>query len=137
VATPPTDVNCAGVTDTEVVEYIKPIIAVVEHPLTFDAGGQVEIAGGVTSAIHVAVLEVVEVLLHPSIAVNVLVCDRLQPLLITPPSIEVTVGDPHASVEVAVPNAAVISVADGLHPKLKGVPVAFNTGAVLSVTETV
>jgi len=39
------------------------------------------IVGPVTSAVHVAVREVVTVLLQASVAVNVLVCDRKHPLL--------------------------------------------------------
>ena len=72
--------------------------------------------GGVTSAVHVTVREVVDVLLQASFAVNVLVWERSQLLLITEPSDEVIVGVPHASVAAAVPNAAVIAVAEGLHP---------------------
>ena len=45
-------------------------------------------AGGVRSAIHLTVRDVVEVLRHPSVAVNVLVLERLQPLLTTAPSVE-------------------------------------------------
>ena len=37
------------------------------------------IVGGLVSAVHVTVREIVEVLLHASLAVNVLVCDRPQP----------------------------------------------------------
>jgi hypothetical protein len=39
------------------------------------------IVGGVTSAVHVAVRDVVAVLLQASVAVNVLVWDRPQPVL--------------------------------------------------------
>jgi len=59
----------------------------------------------------------VAVLLHASLAVNVLVCERLQVELEMVPSDEVIVGVAvHASVADAVPNAAVISEAAGLHP---------------------
>ena len=37
------------------------------------------IVGGLVSAVHVTVRDVVEVLLHASRAVKVLVCDRPQP----------------------------------------------------------
>jgi hypothetical protein len=57
----------------------------------------------------------VDVLLHASIAVNVLVCDLLQ-VPLTEPSDELIVGVAQASVAVAVPNAAVIAVDEGLHP---------------------
>ena len=38
------------------------------------------IVGAVTSSVQVAVRELVDVLLHPSIAVHVLVCERKHPL---------------------------------------------------------
>ena len=71
--------------------------------------------GEVTSSLHVTVLEMVDVLPHASIAVNVLVCDLLQ-VPLTEPSDELIVGVAQASVAVAVPNAAVIAVDEGLHP---------------------
>ena len=37
--------------------------------------------GGVESSVHVTVRDVVEVLLQPSFAVNVLVCEQLHPVL--------------------------------------------------------
>jgi len=61
------------------------------------------------------------VLPHPSTAVNVLVCDLEQPVDVTRPSEEFTVGVPHASVAVAVPSAALIAAADGLQPGGSGV----------------
>ena len=60
--------------------------------------------GGVTSAIHLTVREVVDVLLQPSLAVNVLVIERLHPSETTEPSCEVIVTGPQASVAVAVPS---------------------------------
>lgn len=60
--------------------------------------------GGVTSSVHVAVRQAVDVLPHASVAVNVLFCERKQPLLPTEPVDEVTVGVPHASVAVALPS---------------------------------
>ena len=60
--------------------------------------------GFVRTAIHLTVREIVAVLLHASLAVNVLVIERLQSLLTTGPSEEVIVGLPHASVAVAVPS---------------------------------
>jgi Ni,Fe-hydrogenase III small subunit len=90
--------------------------------------------GGVTSSVHVAVRQAVEVLPHPSVAVHVLFCERRHPLLCTAPSVEVTVGVPHASVAVAEPSAASIFAEVGLHPKLPfaGVPVAVIVGGVRS-----
>ena len=72
--------------------------------------------GGVTSAIHLTVRDVVEVLRQASVAVNVLVCERLHPLLTTAPSDEVIVGAPQASVAVAVPSEP--SGLDGLQPRI-------------------
>jgi hypothetical protein len=49
--------------------------------------------------------------------VNVLICERLQPVLVIAPSLCDKVGVPHASVALAEPSAAVIADEDGLHPK--------------------
>ena len=89
------------------------------------------IVGGVGSSLHVTVLEIVDVLLQASVAVNVLVCDLLHVPLMAP-SEEVTVGVPQASVAAAVPNAAVIADARGLQPigTFEYDPV--NTGGVTS-----
>ena len=92
----------------------------------------VVMVGGVTSDIHVTVREAVDVLPQSSLAVHVLVCERLQPLLLTAPSFEVSVGMPHASVAVAVPSAPVISDAPGLHPNVVVVPPVVITGGVIS-----
>ena len=72
--------------------------------------------GGVTSAVHVTVRDVVAVLSQASLAVNVLLCEREHPSLVTGPSLGVIVGWLHASVAEAVPKAPVISDAAGLHP---------------------
>src|SRR5678816_2461808 len=85
---------------------LHPSVTVVYVPVN---------TGEVTSSLHVTVLEMVDVLLHASIAVNVLVCDLLQ-VPLTEPSDELIVGVAQASVAVAVPNAAVIAVDEGLHP---------------------
>ena len=71
--------------------------------------------GGVRSSVHVAVLDIVAVLPHASLAVKVLVCERLQPLLTTGPSLDMYDGTLHASVAVAPSSAAVIALALGLH----------------------
>lgn len=64
--------------------------------------------GGVASSDQVTVLETVDVLPHPSVAINVLVTDLPQPALCMAPSEEVIfVIAPHASVAVAVPNEPV------------------------------
>ena len=48
------------------------------------------------------------------------------------PSLWVTVVVPHPSVAVADPNAALISAADGLHPRVVALPEAVIDGEVLS-----
>src|SRR5678815_1636956 len=93
--------------------------------------------GGVTSAIQVIVLAAVAVLPQASITVNVLTCERSQPLLVTVPSLDDTVGTPHASVADAVPRAAFISAADGLHPSVVVVPPVVITGAVMSAIHVI
>jgi hypothetical protein len=90
------------------------------------------ITGGVAAADQVIVLDVVAVLPHASVAVNVLVCDWAQ-VPLTGPSLDVTVGVPQASVAVAVPRAASIAADDGLHPGVNVVPVAVIVGGVLSL----
>src|SRR6185503_15647913 len=72
------------------------------------------------------------VLPQPSLAVNVLVCERAQPLLVTLPSLCVTVVVPQASVAEAEPSARPISLADGLHPSDVAVPLAVIVGGVVS-----
>src|SRR4029453_5869 len=88
--------------------------------------------GGVRSAIQFTVLDAVDVLPQKSLAVHVLVCVREQPSLVTLPSLEDTVGTPQASVAIAVPNAPLISPAEGLHPSDVPVPPVVNTGGVAS-----
>ena len=93
----------------------------------------VVITGAVrSSAGHVTVLAEVAVLPHASLAVNVLVCEREQLLLVTLPSLEVMVVLPQASVADAVPRAALISDADGLQPNVVVVPPVIIDGIVLS-----
>ena len=53
-------------------------------------------------------------LLQASLAVNVLVKERLQPVVTIAPSLEVIVTAPQASVAVAVPSEP--AGLDGLHP---------------------
>ena len=88
--------------------------------------------GGVRSLVHVTVLDAVDVLPHASFAVKVLVCVRTHPLLVTLPSLRVNVGPLQASLAVAVPNAALMSLAKGLHPMSAGVKSLMNTGGVTS-----
>ena len=71
--------------------------------------------GGVRSCIHVIVLDVVDVFRQPSVAVKVLVIERLHPSVTIPPSEEVIVTAPQTSVAVAVPNEP--EGFAGLHPR--------------------
>ena len=79
------------------------------------------ITGAVRSSVHVTVLESVAVLPQASAAINVLVCDLEQLVDVIGPSLELTVGIPHASVAVAEPSAALIAAAVGLQPGGNGV----------------
>jgi hypothetical protein len=92
----------------------------------------VGIVGGVGSAVHVTVLDVVDVLPQKSLAVKVLVWLLEQDELETAPSVAVTVGMPHASVAVAVPSAASTSDTVGLHDGTGGADVNVSVGAVTS-----
>jgi hypothetical protein len=91
--------------------------------------------GGVTSAVHVMVLEAVAELPQASLAVNVLVWVRTHPLVDIDPSEEETVGVPQPSVAVAVPRAALISEACGLHAKERVVPPVVIVGGVISAVQ--
>ena len=86
----------------------------------------------ILSKVQLTVLETVDVLPQPSLAVNVLVCVRPQPLLCNGPSAEVSVTGPQASLAVAEPKAALMSDAAGLHASARDVPVAFIVGGVRS-----
>lgn len=74
----------------------------------------------------------VDVLPQPSLAVKVLVCERLQLELITAPSVAVTVGMLQTSVAVAVPKDASISEAAGLQDDNPGAVDKVTVGGVLS-----
>ena len=76
----------------------------------------VVIIGRVLSDVHLTVRDVVAVLLHPSIAVKVLVLARLQPSEVIAPSEEVIVVAPQLSVALAEPSEPVGSV--GLQPRV-------------------
>jgi hypothetical protein len=95
------------------------------------------IGGGTRSAVHVIVLDVVAVLPQASTAVNVLVCVCVH-VPVTGPSVnEILVTAPQASVAVAVPRAAVISEAAGLHASVSVVPVAVITGGTRSLVHVI
>lgn len=59
----------------------------------------------------------------------------MQALLIMLPSLEVMLKPPQASVEVAEPSAALITVADGLQPSVVVVPVAVTKRIVLLLVQ--
>src|SRR6187431_2424446 len=117
-------------------------VAVPKAPLISSADGlqpsvvvvpPVVITGGVLSEVQVTVRDAVDVLPQASIAVHVLVCVRIQPLLPTVPSLPAdTVGVPQPSVAVAVPKAPLISPEVGLQPSVVVVPPVVITGGVLS-----
>ena len=91
----------------------------------------VVITGGVGSFMNVTLRAEVAVLPQASLAVNVLVAVREQPLLIILPSLEVIVGTLQASVAVApgmLPNTS----APVIQPKLIASVELVNTGGVLS-----
>jgi hypothetical protein len=67
-----------------------------------------------------------------STAINVLICDALQLVVDTEPSLDDIVGMPQPSVAVADPNAAVISEACGLQPRVTLVYEPVNAGGVIS-----
>jgi hypothetical protein len=90
------------------------------------------IVGGLGALVHVTVLTTVAVLPQASKAVNVLVCEALHDVVDIAPSLDVMVGLPQASVADAVPRAAVISEAEGLHPRVTGEYVPVNVGGVRS-----
>ena len=90
------------------------------------------ITGASVSTVQVTVRDANERFLQGSIAVNVLVCERLHPLLNTSPSLDSTVGVPQASVAVAEPSAALIAAVEGLQPAFNVVPVAVSVGGVTS-----
>ena len=59
-------------------------------------------------------------------------------MLCTAPSLDVMIGiPPQLSVAVAVPSAALISPADGLHPREVPVPPVVRVGPVLSSNQLV
>ena len=79
------------------------------------------IVGGLGALVQVTVLVIVAVLPQASTAVNVLVCEALQEVVDTVPSVDVIVAVLQPSVAVAEPSAAVISEAEGLQPSVTSV----------------
>jgi hypothetical protein len=94
-----------------------------------EPGGQKVNTGGVTSTVHVNTCVQVAVLPQPSVAVYVLVCVLIQPLVPIEPKAEVIVGVPQASVAVAAPGAGTPA---GLQPRSEPGGQKVNTGGVTS-----
>jgi hypothetical protein len=88
------------------------------------------ITGAPASKVQVTVEEAVAELPQPSDAVNVLVCVAEQLPVDTGPSVKVTEGVPQAAEAVAVPSAALMSGAEGLHPSVGVTPVTVITGGL-------
>src|SRR6187399_857050 len=86
--------------------------------------------GPLRSRIHVTVVEAVAELPQPSEAENVLVCEALHEVVVTGPSETITAGVLQAAVAVAEPRAALISVADGLQPRVATAPVIIIAGGL-------
>ena len=63
----------------------------------------------------------VAVLPQASIAINVLICEALQEVVVTAPSVNVIVAVLQPSEALAEPSAAVISEAEGLQPSVTSV----------------
>ena len=86
------------------------------------------IAGGLGTLVHVTVVKAVAVLPQASTAINVLVSDAEQEVVVIVPSVAETDAALQPSVAVAVPSAADISEADGLQPRVGIAPVIVITG---------
>jgi hypothetical protein len=94
------------------------------------------ITGAVVSTVQLTVRDTaVAGLPHASVAFQVRVCERLHPVLVTTLSDGVGVTELHVSVAVAVPRAASIAAAAGLQPRVRVVPLAVITGAVVSTVQ--
>jgi hypothetical protein len=86
--------------------------------------------GAVLSSVHVTVEEAVALLPQPSEAVKVLVWEAAHAFVVTGPSVKLIAGVPHTAEAVAVPRAALISEADGLHPSVAITPVIVIVGGL-------
>ena len=84
---------------------------------------------GVPPCVHITVRDTVDVLLQASLAINFLVCDRVQPVDWTAPSTDELMGLPQKSVAVALPSAAAISSVDGLTSSITSEYVPVKVGA--------
>ena len=66
---------------------------------------------------------------------NVLTCEKAQPLDCTAPSVNVTIGVLQAAVAVAEPSAAVISEAEGLQPRVTRAGVIIIVGGLGALSQ--
>ena len=91
--------------------------------------------GALGALSQLTVLEVVLELPQPSTAVNILVCEEEQEVVVIVPSVAGTETVLQASVAVALPKAASICAAVGLQPSDVAVPVAVITGGTRSLVQ--
>jgi hypothetical protein len=129
----------ASVNDTVVVLHPSEAVAVPRAASISEAAGLqpkifvvpvAVIVGGVRSLVQLTVLIAVAELPQPSEAINVLTCEKAQPLEVTAPSVNVTIGVLQAAVAVAEPRAAVISAAEGLQPRVTEAGIIIMVGAL-------
>lgn len=100
------------------------------------AAGASVITGGVRSTVQVTVrLTGTAAFPQASVTFQVRVCEYLQPVLVTGPSVYIGAPTRQLSVAVAVPKAALMVAASGLQPSANVVPVAVITGFIMSVME--
>jgi len=66
---------------------------------------------------------------------KVLTCEKAQPLEVTAPSVNVTIGVLQAAVAVAEPSAAVISEAEGLQPSVTKAGVIIIVGGLGALSQ--
>jgi hypothetical protein len=91
--------------------------------------------GGVRSRVQLTVLIAVAELPQPSEAIKVLALREVQPLEVTAPSVNVTIGVLQAAVAVAEPSAAVISEAEGLHPRVTEAGIIIMVGGLGALSQ--
>jgi hypothetical protein len=107
-------------------------VAVGLHRGTVEAGVTV-ITGLVVSLVKLTVWEAVPVLPHASVTVHVLVTEWVHPDPVSAPRVPVALRPvEQLSVTEAVPNALLMSVADGLHRAIVEGAVRVITGLVVS-----
>jgi hypothetical protein len=99
--------------------------------------GIIIMVGALGALSQLTVLEVVAELPQPSTAVNILVCEEEQEVVVIVPSVALTLTVLQASVAVAVPKAASICAAVGLQPRDVAVPVAVITGGTRSLVQVI